>query len=81
MSTTEFKRIIDERTPQERRWMLAYLLNAMRAVPELQQTASELAQLAEHRADFNAGRNRVPQPEALAHWDALGAGEWSVERR
>lgn len=29
MSTAELKEIIDRRTPEERKWMTAYLLNEM----------------------------------------------------
>jgi len=39
MSTAELKKIIDQRTPEERKWMTAYLLDEMFSVPELRQTA------------------------------------------
>ena len=71
MSTTELKRIIDQRSPEERKWMTAYLLDELFSVPELRQTADELAELARRRADIIAGRNRVSQAEAEAGWDAL----------
>ena len=47
MSTAELKEIIDQRTPEERKWMTAYLLDEMFSVPELRQTAQELSQLAQ----------------------------------
>ncbi len=71
MSTAELKEIIDRRTDEERRWMTAYLLDEMFSVPELRQTAEELAELARRRSDLLAGRNRVPQSEAETHWDGL----------
>ena len=36
MSTASLKEIIDQRTPEERKWMTAYLLDEMFAIPELQ---------------------------------------------
>jgi len=71
MSTAELKRLIDERSPDERRWMAAYLLDEMRAAPALAQTAAELSELASRRADLLAGRQRVTQAEAEARWNAL----------
>ena len=59
MSTAELKEIIDQRTPEERKWMTAYLLDEMFSVPELRQTAQELAQLAQRRGALLAGRSRV----------------------
>ena len=47
MSTAELKEIIDQRTPEERKWMTAYLLDEMFSVPELRQTAEELSRLAQ----------------------------------
>lgn len=75
MSTAQLKRYLDERTPDERRWMTAYLLDEMLSVPELRQTAEQLAELATRRADLKSGRNRVTQAEAEAHWNAMDAGE------
>ena len=72
MSTAELKNIIDRRSLEERKWMTAYLLDEIFSVPELRQTAEELAELARRRADIIAGPNRVGQQEAEAHWDALG---------
>jgi hypothetical protein len=69
MSTAELKKIIDQRTPEERQWMTSYLLDQMLAVPGLQQTAEELKQLARHRADLLAGRNTVSQAQAEKHWN------------
>ena len=71
MSTTELKRLIDERSPDERRWMREYLLEQMQHVPELVQTADELTELAGRRADLLAGRQRVSQAEAETRWDRL----------
>ncbi len=71
MSTAELKEIIDERTPEERKWMTTYLLDEMFAVPELRQTARELAELADRRELLLSGRERVAQKQAEAHWDKL----------
>jgi len=71
MSTSELKQLIDARTSDEKLWMTAYLLDELRNIPELSQTADELAELAQRRADLQAGRNRVSQAEAEAHWSAL----------
>ena len=68
MSTAELKQIIDARSPEERKWMTSYLLDHMFSVPELRQTAEELSELARRRGDLLAGRDRVPQAEAEAHW-------------
>jgi hypothetical protein len=68
MSTAELKQMIDARTTEERKWIAAYLLDQMFAVPELRQTAEELAVLERRRSDLLAGRQRVPQAEAEAHW-------------
>jgi hypothetical protein len=59
MRTAELKEIIDQRTPEERKWMTAYLLDEMFSVPELRQTAQELSELAQRRGDLLAGRARV----------------------
>jgi hypothetical protein len=69
MSTAELKEIIDQRTPEERKWMTGYLLDEMFSVPELRQTAQELSQLARRRADLLAGRSRVSEAEAEDHWN------------
>ena len=69
MSTAELKEIIDQRTPEERKWMTAYLLDEMFSVPELRQTAQELSELAERRGDLLAGRSRVAEAEAEQHWN------------
>jgi hypothetical protein len=71
MSTAELKEFIDRRTPEERKWMTSYLLDELLSVPELRQTAEQLAELARRRADLLAGRNRITQTEAEAHWDNL----------
>jgi hypothetical protein len=64
MSTAELKEIIDQRTPEERKWMTAYLLDEMFSVPELRQTAQELSEHARPRGDLLAGRSRVSQIES-----------------
>ena len=69
MSTAELKEIIDQRTPEERKWIAAYLLDGMFSVPELRQTAQELSELARRRGDLLAARSRVAEAEAEAHWD------------
>jgi hypothetical protein len=68
MSTAELKQMIDARTIEERKWMTAYLLDQMFAVPELKRTAEELSELAERRSDLLASRQRVTQVEAEQHW-------------
>jgi hypothetical protein len=70
MSTAELKEIIDKRTPEERKWMTAYLLDEMFSVPELQQTAQELSELARRRGDLLASRARVAEDAAESHWDS-----------
>jgi hypothetical protein len=65
MSTAELKETIDQRTPEERKWMTAYLLDEMFAVPELRQTAQEFSELARRRDDLLAGRARVAEAEAF----------------
>jgi hypothetical protein len=64
MSTGELKKIIDQRTPEERKWMTAYLLDEMFSAPELHQTAQELSEIARRRGDLMAGRSRVGEAEA-----------------
>jgi hypothetical protein len=71
MSTAELKEIIDQRTAEERKWMTAYLLDEMFSVPELHQTAQELSELAQRRGDLLAGRARVAEEPAQAHWHSL----------
>jgi hypothetical protein len=71
VSTAELKEIIDRRTPEERKWMTAYLLDEMFSVPELQQTAQELLELARRRGDLLAGRARVAEDGAESHWNSL----------
>ena len=65
MSTAELKQMIDARTMEERKWIAAYLLDQMFAVPELRQTAEELAELQRRRGELLAGRERVPKLEEL----------------
>jgi len=69
MSTAELKQIIDQRTPEERKWMTAYLLDEMFSVPELRQSAQELSDLARRRGDLLAGTSRVAEAEAEDHWN------------
>ena len=75
MSTTELKRLIDERSPSEREWMAAYLLDELRSAPELSQAVEELAELSHRRSDLLGGRNRVTQKEAEARWEELERAE------
>jgi len=75
MSTAELKEIIDQRTPEERKWMAAYLLDEMFSVPELRQTAAELSELAQRRGDLLAGRSRVAENAAEEHWDKTDSGQ------
>jgi hypothetical protein len=74
MSTAELKEIIDQRTPEERKWMTAYLLDEMFAVPELRQTAQELSELTQRRGDLLAGRSRIAEAEAEEHWKKTDNG-------
>jgi len=53
---------------EERKWIAAYLLDQMFAVPELRQTAEELAELQRRRGDLLTGHQRVSQAQAEAHW-------------
>jgi hypothetical protein len=71
MSTEELKQIIDQRTPEERKWMTSYLLEKMFAVPDLRQTAEELKELAGRRGDLLGGRHFVSQAQAEEHWNEL----------
>ena len=70
MSTAELKEIIDQRTPEERKWMTGYLLDEMFSVPELRQTALELSELARRRGELLAGGARVSETAAQSHWDS-----------
>jgi hypothetical protein len=65
MSTADLKELLDKRTPEERKWMTAYLLDEMFSVPELQQTALELSELARRRGDLLADRARVAELEIV----------------
>jgi hypothetical protein len=69
MSTEELKEIIDQRTPEERKWMTSYLLEKIFAVPELRQTAEELKELARRRGDLLAAHHSVSQAQAEEHWN------------
>ena len=75
MSTAQLKEIIDQRTPEERKWMTAYLLDEMFSVPELQQTAKELSELARRRSDLLAGQARVAEDSAQSHWESRDKSE------
>jgi Tfp pilus assembly protein PilN len=68
MSTAELKQLIDARSTEERKWMTAYLLDHMFAVPELRQTAEELSELAKRRSDVLASGQRISQVDAEQHW-------------
>ena len=68
MGTAELKEIIDQRTPEERKWMTAYLLDEMFSVPELRQSARELSELTRRRGDLSLGQSRVSEAEAEKHW-------------
>lgn len=74
MRTAELKEIIDQRTPEERRWMTGYLLDEIFSVPDLRKTAQELSKLARRRADLLAGRSRVSEAEAEDHWEKTDNG-------
>lgn len=71
MSTAELKEIIDRRTPEERKWVTAYLLDEMFSVSELQQTAHELTELARRRGDLLAGPAQVAEDAAQSHWNSI----------
>jgi hypothetical protein len=65
MSTSELKRYADERTPEERRWLAAYLLELERpADPE------ELAELDRRRDDLEKGEKRLSWEQFEARLDA-----------
>jgi hypothetical protein len=74
MSAAEPKEIIDQRTPEERKSMTAYLLDEMFAVHTLRQTAKELSELARRRGDLLTGRSRVSEAEAEGHWKKTDIG-------
>jgi hypothetical protein len=74
MSTAELKEIIDQWTPEERKWMTAYLLDEMFAVPELRQTAQELSELTRRRGDLLAGRSQIAELQAEEHWKKTDSG-------
>ncbi len=75
MSTAELKRLIDERSPDERRWMKEYLLEEMSKVPELVQTVEELTdevrrrqwirRLTEHADSASTGKSGGPTVEEI----------------
>ena len=75
MSTAELKRLIDERTSEERRWMAAYLLDGLRSAPETKEATEALPELARRRSDLLVGLNRVSQAEAEARWSVRDANE------
>jgi hypothetical protein len=61
VSTAELKRIIDQRTPEERQGMTSYLLDRMFSVPELRQTAEELSRLEARRTEMVRGAARIAE--------------------
>jgi hypothetical protein len=65
MSATELKRYVDERTPEERRWLAAYLLELDRG-----RDVGEQAELDRRMADLDAGEKRLNWEQFEARLDA-----------
>ena len=54
MSPIELKRYVDERTPEERRWLAAYLFELERS-----RDGEEVAELDRRMAELDAGEKRL----------------------
>ena len=65
MSTSELKRYVDERTPEERRWLAAYLLELDRP-----RNAGEVAALDRRMAEMDRGEKRLNWEQFEAELDA-----------
>ena len=66
MSTAELKSYVDERSPEERRWLAQYLWET-----ERQQDTAALAELDGRMDEMDAGKNKVSWAEAAARLDKL----------
>lgn len=66
MSTAELKSYVDERSPEERRWLAQYLWET-----ERQQDTAALAELDGRMDEMEAGKNIVTWAEASARLDKL----------
>jgi hypothetical protein len=66
MSTAELKSYVDERSPEERRWLAQYLWKTERDVD-----THALAELAGRMDEMEAGKNTVSWAEAAARLDNL----------
>lgn len=66
MSTAELKSYVDERSPEERRWLAQYLWET-----ERQQDTAALAELDRRMDEMDAGKNVITWAEAAARLDKL----------
>lgn len=66
MSTAELKSYVDERSPEERRWLAQYLWET-----ERQQDTAALAELDRRMDEMDAGKNVITWAEAAARLDEL----------
>ena len=66
MSTAELKSYVDERSPEERRWLARYLWET-----ERQQDTAALAELDRRMDEMDAGRNTISWAEAASRLDKL----------
>ena len=65
MSTAELQRYVDERTPEERQWLAAYLFELERRVDD-----EEVAELDRRMAELDAGEKRLNWEQFEARLDA-----------
>jgi hypothetical protein len=65
MSTTELQHYVDERTPEERQWLAAYLFEL-----ERRQNAREPVELDRRMAEMDAGQKRLNWEQFEARLDA-----------
>ena len=66
MSTAELKSYVDERSPEERRWLAQYLWET-----ERQQDTAVLVELDRRMDEMEAGKSTVSWTEAAARLDKL----------
>lgn len=66
MSTAELKSYVDERTPEERRWLARYLWEL-----ERHQDADALVEFDRRMDEMDAGKNKLTWAEASARLEKL----------
>jgi len=66
MSTAELKKYVDNRSPEERRWLARYLWEL-----ERQQDADALVEFDRRMDEMDAGKNTLTWAEASARLDKL----------